>query len=140
MEYVGATIRKDHVFFHPPRLFPFQGESAVTYLQLAPWPVANPGKPGKTSARLIMDPTWREITGEKEVLKTYEDQGPRPVEVPAGRFESAWYVEGSSPGWTGRFWWVDRVGWARMIFAADDGRMIDLKLADVRWIAPRDGS
>jgi hypothetical protein len=134
MEFVGSTISKDQVFFHPPRFFPFQGEVSLTYLQLAPWPVAHPGKTGKTTTRLVMDPNWRAITGEKEVQKEYVDVGPRPVEVPAGRFETAWYVEGSSPGWTGRFWWVDRVGWARMVFAADDGRTVELKLTDVRSV------
>jgi hypothetical protein len=135
MEFTGVTIAKSRVFFHPPRLLPFEGDVAVTYLQLAPWPIANPGKPGMTTSRLVMDATWREVTGEDEVLKQYEDVGTRAVEVPAGRFEDAWYVEGSSPGWTGRFWWVDRVGWARMAFAADDGRTVDLKLAEVRSVA-----
>jgi hypothetical protein len=136
MELTGASIEKDKVFFHPPRLFPFQGDVALTYLQVAPWPVATPGKTGKKTTKLVMDATWEAVTGLKEVVKTYEDVGMRPVEVPAGKFEEAWYVEGSSPGWKGQFWWVDRVGWARMLFAADDGRTVDLKLAEVRWVGP----
>jgi hypothetical protein len=135
MEFTGATIAKDRVFFHPPRLFPFEGEVAVTYLQVAPWPVARPGKPGKTTTRLVMDANWRAVTGEKEVVKTYEDVGVRAIEVPAGRFD-AWYVEGVSPGWKGGFWWVDQVGWARMLFTAEDGRTVDLRLAEVRWVDP----
>ncbi len=134
MEFTGARIEKDRVFFHPPRLFPFEGDLALTYLQVAPWPVATPGKTGKKTTMLVMDAGWQAVTGLKEVVKVYEDVGRRPIEVPAGKFEDAWYVEGSSPGWKGQFWWVDRVGWARMLFAAEDGRTVDLKLAEVRWV------
>ncbi|MHC4136659.1 MAG: hypothetical protein ACYTDU_02570 [Planctomycetota bacterium] len=127
MAYTGATIEPHDVFFHPPRAFGF------SVLQWAPWPIATPGEPGRKDAELTFGEGWGKREGER-VRKTHVDIGPRSVDVPAGRFAGAWYVEASSPGWSGRFWWADRVGFLRMVFANDDGRRIRLDLLAVRQI------
>jgi hypothetical protein len=125
MDKTGATIEPGNVFFHPPRIHGF------SVLQWAPWPAAKPGKPGRTGATLVLGEGWGTSEGET-VKKERLDIGPRRVEVPAGAFAEAWYVEGTAPGWSGCFWWVERVGWARMEFAAEDGRRIVLDLLAVR--------
>jgi hypothetical protein len=112
------------IAFHPPRSRGFR------MLEWAPFPVARPGHVGTREGSLRLGRGWEPHVGTV-IPHTYRDVGYRPVEVPAGRFDRAWYVHGSTPEWEGHFWWVARVGWARMAFLAKDGREIELSLVGV---------
>jgi hypothetical protein len=133
-EFTGATIRPDNVYFHPPR------SDFFSTLEDAPWPCATPGVESETESTLRV-PTG--LFGPKrEVRKVRRDLGwtdVKEMSIPAGRFDKAWYTEGASSGWTGRFYWVERVGFVRMSFAAADGRAIDLRLISVRSTQPSGG-
>lgn len=128
MAFTGATIEPRDVYFHPPRRLGFR------VLQWAPWPAASPGLKGTTHSELVLGEGWGEREGQR-ISKILRDIGVVSIKVPAGGFADAWYVEGTSPNWSGRFWWVPRVGFVRMIFKANDGRRIELVLLDVRSTA-----
>jgi hypothetical protein len=127
MEWTGATIEPDSVFFHPPRL------GAFRVLEMAPWPIARPGAKSRSMSTLTLGKGWGKDEG-RSVQKTMEDVGFRAVSVPAGEFKEAWYVRGWSEGWQAEFHWVDRVGFVRMWFRADDGRGLEMSLEDVRFV------
>jgi hypothetical protein len=125
----GATFNEsgsDGIFWHPPRMISFKE------LQWAPWPIAKPGKPGTTESVLTMGEGW-EVVGEK-VHKKMVDVGLEPIEVPAGRFEKAWRVDGETKAWKGSFWWVASVGFVLMDWSAADGRKLTLRLLHVKLI------
>jgi hypothetical protein len=126
-EQTGFTIRPREVFFHPPRCL------VMRELQFAPWPIARPGRPGERRHTLAIGEGWGTDAG-RTIEKRMRDIGRQAVEVPAGRFAEAWFVEGESPDWTGQFWWVERVGFVRMVFRNQDGRSIELALLDVRQV------
>ena len=126
-EWTGATITPGYVFFHPPRLGVFR------QLQWAPWPTAKPDEPGRASIELVFGQGWGEHEG-KRIRKMLTNVGYRSVSVPAGEFERAWYVEGTSEGWTGEFFWVERVGFVRMVFAKTGQFRIVLDLEDARLV------
>jgi len=141
MDETGATIRDDHVFFHPPRLDEF------AQLQFAPWPIAEPGTPQVVRETLTLGKGYGDDEG-----KTHEtvrrDVGRKPVTTPAGTFDDAWYVEGEAPSfgrgpsWKGRFWWATRVGWVAMEWDGGDGRRLALRLTAVRDVRgkPNEGA
>jgi hypothetical protein len=129
-EGTGATFVErglDDVFWHPPRTL------AMEALEWAPWPLAKPGRAGTRTRLLRLGERW-EGRGPSEVKKTYHDLRYEEIEVPAGKFTSAWRVDGESPDWKGSFWWVKSVGFALMDWMAKDGRKLTLRLKDVRLI------
>ncbi|MGH7162622.1 MAG: hypothetical protein ACREID_03990 [Planctomycetota bacterium] len=132
MEKTGATMEPDDVYWHPPRIFAFAA------LEWAPWPVATPGSATLKRSTLVLGEGWTGREGER-IEKISHDIGPRPVDTPAGRFEAVWHVEGKSPGWTGRFWWLERGGFVKMQFLADDGRKLELSLEAQRQVDARPG-
>jgi hypothetical protein len=135
MATTGAKIRDDYVFFHPPRLDEF-GQ-----LEYAPWPTADVGRPGMTKETLTLGKGYGSAEG-KTVETTRRDLDWEKATVPAGSFERAWHVDGSTaafqkgPSWKGDFWWVPRVGWTTMRWEGGDGRRLELTLEAVRDVAP----
>ena len=132
MEFTGATIEDDDVFFHPPRIFGFSD------LEYAPFPEARPGRKETVTGELKLGEGYDDAG--KKVAIVHRNVGESPVVVPAGTFDHAWLVEGETkpfagnPGWTSRMWWQDRVGWIRMEWVRGDGRRIELHLAAVRQV------
>lgn len=133
MEFTGATIEVDDVFFHPPR------ELGFSQLQFAPFPEAVPGHPSVKEGVLTLGEGHGEREGQS-VFTTHTNVGRASVAAPAGKFDDAWRVEANSkpvegsPGWTARFWWVPRVGWVRLEWARGDGARLEMLLTGVRQV------
>ncbi len=106
---------------------------ALRILEWAPFPVAKPGHTGSEESQLTLGAGWGDYEGTT-VPTTRTDVGQRAVEVPLGQFENAWYVEGRTPDWEAKFWWVHRVGFVRMLYSATDGRQLDFELEEIRSV------
>jgi hypothetical protein len=129
-ETTGATIRDDDVYFHPPRVGDFR------QLEYTPWPQGTPGRARTWNRTLTLGTGWK--AEGKEIVSVQRDLGWEKATAPAGAFDRAWHVDGTTPpfedgpSWKADFWWVPRVGWVLLRWEGSDGRRLELRLEAVR--------